>query len=335
MSQRADHAREVRNALVDAAKLCMGLGLMEGAKRQHGGVVIRCPVHGEKNPSCSVSLGRDGTIRVRCFACDFSGDALHLIGAVRGWSLRDGESFREVLAEGAALAGHLSLEAEIRDGRPVPERQRVVAPPPGEERHYPSSDELEDLWRRATRADEDPASSGYLVRRRLDPTVATDRGLVRVLAEPIPEWARYGGRTWLETGHRLITRAFDVDGVVRGVRATRVIDALTPKRLPPAGKRAAELVLANRAAYKMLKGAAPREVVIVEGEPDFWTHALVQDEAIAVIGVTSGSWTDRFAAALPRHADVTIRTHGDEQGQRYATKIAESIGEKCRVWRAA
>lgn len=335
MSQRPDYAREVRNALTDPTKLAEGLGLAKGWKRQHKGVIVCCPVHGERNASCSVSLGRDGTIRVRCFACDFTGDALTLIGVVYGLRLNDRDGFRETLAEGARLAGHLSLEAEIRDGQARPDRKPVPRPAPGEETVYPETSEVMDLWARAKRPDADTAASGYLVRRRLDPVVVSERGLARVLVPPLPPWAVYGGRSWDETGHRLACLTFDADGVIRGVRVTQILNTEQPKRLPPKGKKAGELVLTNRAAWRMLKGSAPREIVIVEGEPDFWTHAVVQDERVAVLGVTSGSWTDRFAAALPRGAQVTIRTHGDEQGERYAATIAESIGERCHVWRAA
>lgn len=335
MTPRTDYAREVRNALMDAGKLCAGLGIAQGAKPQAGGLVIRCPVHGEKNPSCSVITRRDGTLSVRCFACDFSGDALTLIAHVRGLRLNDRDDFRQVLAEGAELAGHLVLAAEILDGQPRPERQRIVAPPPGEERDYPAAEELRDLWQRGTRPDEDRECSGYLVRRRLDPTIVTERGLARVLpATDLPEWAQYGKRSWNETGHRLFVLAFNADGVVRGVRAIQVRHSEPPKRLPPKGRKAAELVCANRAGRKMLQGSAPRRVVVVEGEPDFLSHAMVQDERVAVLGVFSGSWTNRFGAAIPRGAHVQVRTHVDEQGERYATKIIESIGEKAECWRA-
>lgn len=107
-----------------------------------------------------------------------------------------------------------------------------------------------------------------------------------------------------------------------------------PKRLPPKGKRAAELVLANRAAWAMLRGDTPGRVLVAEGETDWLTLATVHDEGIAVLGIGSGSWTDDFAAALPRGADVVVYTDPDDAGERYAQKVFESIGEKCRTWRA-
>jgi hypothetical protein len=331
-----DHAREVRNALVDPAKLCTALDLSKGAKRQYAGVLICCPVHGERNPSCSVSLGRDGTIRVRCFACDFSGDALTLIANVRGENLRDRDGFRNVLAEGAEIAGLLALEAEIRDGRARPDRQRVPPPPPRDEVEYPEQSEIIDLWRRAMLPGDDADACRYLVGRKIDPDNVGARGLARVLVGPLPQWARYRGRSWIETGHRLFVRCFDVRGHWFGVRSIQILNSDPPKRLPPAGRRAAELVLANGAAYDMLVGKSrPARIVIAEGEPDWLTHADDQPNEVAVIGITSGSWTAAFAERLPRGAEVMIRTHADEQGERYAAKIAESIGERCETWRAA
>src|SRR5690606_2268434 len=103
-------------------------------------------------------------------------------------------------------------------------------------------------------------------------------GLARVIpstAKSLPDWARYRGRTWTETGHRLIVRAWDHDGRLRSVRAWRVTDGDSPKRLPPAGKRAAGLVLANRTAVLMLRRlACPLTLVIVEGEPDWISWSI-------------------------------------------------------------
>ncbi|HOQ62242.1 MAG TPA: toprim domain-containing protein, partial [Vicinamibacterales bacterium] len=58
--------------------------------------------HGDKGPSCSLTRGADGTLRVRCFGCGFAGDVFHLVAACRSLTLpRD---FVEVLREAAALA---------------------------------------------------------------------------------------------------------------------------------------------------------------------------------------------------------------------------------------
>jgi hypothetical protein len=334
-ADRPDYAREVRNALTDPAKLAVGLGLAKGMLRHGAGVSVCCPVHAERRPSCSITLGPDGTARFRCFGCDASGDALTLIAAVRGLSLRSADDFRQVLAEGAAIAGHLTLEAEILDGQRRADRAPIARPEPVPEAPYPDAGEVAELWRLAGAVTGDREVSGYLVRRRLDPELVAARQLARVLpADGLPEWARYGSRTWNETGHRMICRVFDAVARVQSVRACRVIDGDTPKRLPPKGRRATGLVLANRAAFGMLRGRTCERVLVAEGEPDWLTLATINDEAIAVLGITSGSWTDELAARIPEGSDVVIYTDRDEQGERYAAKIVASLGEKCNTWRA-
>ena len=74
-----DLARDLRRApkACDPAGLCMELGLISGRgsfTRQARGVIVRCPAHEEKTPSCSVRVADDGTIACRCHACGWSGD---------------------------------------------------------------------------------------------------------------------------------------------------------------------------------------------------------------------------------------------------------------------
>lgn len=331
---RPDYAREVRSALTDAAKLCAGLGLAKGALPQASGLLICCPVHGDRTPSCSVTRGPDGTVRVRCFACDFSADALGLIAHVQGLSTRDADGFREVLAEGARLAGMLQLEAEIRDGKPRQDRPKVEAPQAGPPPSYPDRDELAALWMGGTHPAEDPEASRYLVGRMLDPQLVGDRELARVVVPPLPVWAQYGRRTWAETGHRLIVRAMDSNGRTRSVRAIQVRTSDPPKRLPPKGRKAAGLVLANHAAQKMLRGEVRPRVVIVEGEPDFLQWSTLTEDP--VIGLVAGSWGDDFAKKIPRGSRVAIRTHEDMAGEKYAAQVVASLaGRECVIRRSS
>ncbi len=331
MAGMTDHVREVKYALTDPVKLCTALRLTDHAQRQARGLLIRCPAHGERNPSCSVTPGPDGTIRVRCFGCDFSGDALHLIAVVRGLNTKIAEDFREVLAEGAAIAGYLTLEDEIRAGRPRADRKPVAAPKPPPERPYARTSDVQALWMAAGSPVDDVEASGYLVGRRIDPELVASRQLARVIAPPVPGWAVYRGQSWVETGHRLVVRMFDADGVLRGARGIRVREGDSPKRLPPTGCTSKGLVMANRAAFDVLRGGTCGRLVIVEGEPDFLTWATRTEEP--VLGVLNGSWSDRFAAAMPMGSRIVIRTHNDAMGDKYAQTIAESIGTKCEMRR--
>lgn len=339
---RPDHAREVRNALHDPRKLCHGLGLLKGAEEQAGGALtILCPHHQERTPSCSVSKGDDGTIRVRCFGCDWSGDALTLIAEVRGWSLQT--QFRDILAEGAHLAGELQLEVEIRGDseRPAEQRKPVAPPPPATPKEYPPIAEAQGLWDASLPVVADAEAAAMLQSRAIDPAVAGERRLARVLAagSTLPRWARYRGkadhaRTWIETGHRILIRMWDSGGHLRSVRAWRVGDDESPKRLPPSGHRATEIVMANAEAVEILSGRcdAPARVVIVEGEPDWMTHAV--RTTYAVIGLVSGAWTQGFADRIPIGSEVVIRTHHDQAGEKYAKQVFESLKDRVALSRS-
>lgn len=332
-----NHAQEIRNRLTDPVDLCRRLGLDGKTKRQAGGVIICCPVHSEKDPSCSVTRGPDGTVRARCFSCGWCGDALSIIAAAAGLSAA-GADFQEVLARGAEVSGDLYLAGQLRGDSPSPEaKPRPAAPTPQRkpEPEYPTIRELNGFVGNLGSVADDPGVCAMLVRRRLDPEEVHGRRLARALISDdgkCPGWASYRGQPWLRSGHRLIVGAYDHNGALRSVRAWLVTDADTPKRLPPAGCKAAGLVQANARAIEMLKGAEkPERLVIVEGEPDFLTWST--KTTAAVIGVGSGSWTEAFARRVPSGTEVNIRTHCDPAGEKYATHIAETIGNRAPVWR--
>jgi hypothetical protein len=329
---RSDIAHELRAAFQDPRQLCDALGIGEKSKRQAGGgLTILCPAHGERTPSCSVTRGPDGSVRVRCFGCDFTGDALTLIAVARGLEVRG--QFREVLEVAAELSGRHDLLDELRGTQGAAPRQppapRVMAPPPPE-RSYPERNELVRLWSACTPVAEDDDARAELARRGLDPSHVGRLELARVLPPDysLPTWARYQGRTWNGTGHRMIVRAWDSHGLFRSVRAWRIVPGESPKRLPPAGRKAAELVLANRAGVDMLRGnPVGSRVVITEGEPD-WCVWSAKNANEPVIGIGSGSWTQAFADRVPYGAEVTIRTHLDVAGEKYAQAIVKTLSAR-------
>jgi hypothetical protein len=115
-------AGDVRRELSDVGMVVEALGLGEGAKRQPLGFIIRCPAHDDRNPSCSVKRGDDGTIAVKCFTCGFAGDVFHLIAAVEGFTLpRD----LPKAIERACELGHVAPAAP----RAVPQRLAPAGPP--------------------------------------------------------------------------------------------------------------------------------------------------------------------------------------------------------------
>ncbi len=126
-----DHpdADRIKAALDDARGLCDALGLLEGKRGkdwhpQAGGAIVLCPWHDERSPSCSVSRGRDGTVRVKCFGCGATGDALTLVAARHRLDLAG--DFVEVLDLGAVLAGVALPERLDRPVGYVPPVRAIV-----------------------------------------------------------------------------------------------------------------------------------------------------------------------------------------------------------------
>ena len=326
-------AAELRAQLTDPRHLCAALGLLDGYKpgrQAGGGLLIRCPAHGDKSPSCSVRRGRDGTVAVSCFGCGFTGDALTLIAAAHGLDPR--ADFPAVLGEAARIAG-VTLETAPRasTSRPAPS----AAP------EYPAASEVAALWAAAGPVEADHQAAAYLTGRALDPGTVDLYDLARVLPADAaaPSWARCNGKAW-PASHRLLLPVVDYLGTVRSLRAWRIdrtSDDGAPKRTAPAGKALAGLVLACPVACTMLAGlppawhspASPLRVVIAEGEPDFLTWATRVSDADetppAVLGVIAGAWTDAIADRIPDGARVLIRTHQDQAGDRYAAEIKASL----------
>jgi CHC2-type zinc finger protein len=335
-----DYAQEIRRSLTDPVRLCEKLGLLKGSERQSGGVICRCPAHRENNASCSVRRGKDGTIAVKCFSCDWTGDALTLVAMVFSLDIRS--QFREVLTEAANLAGLHQVVEELRGGKKHDQRALPEQPEPEPDRDYPDAEEVSKLWSASGPVDEDQDSRWHFEGRGIDASSATRMGLARALVLgngtwcQAPQWARYRGAYWPEHGFRVIVPVYDAAGSMRSVRAWRVTAGEGPKRLPPAGHRAAELVLANGAGVEILSGksSAPCRAVIVEGEPDFLVWAL-RAPWHPVFGVLSGSWSPAFAKRIPYGSEVIVRTHHDEAGDRYAADVIKTTRDRAVVRRSA
>lgn len=329
-ASRPDHAREIRYALTDAAHVCERLGLLAGRgtfTRQAGGVIIRCPWHEDRSPSCSVRRGRDGTLAVRCHACGATGDALSLVAVVHGLSVR--RDFRQVLRVAAELAGLWGVVHELETGEATPERPKPTPPPPEPERTYPAAAEVARVWGEAIAVTEEPTVAGWLLGRGLDPERVAADDLARALprSAALPRWGAYRRVSWTETGHRLIVPMRDAQGVIRSVRASRVVDGDSPKRLPPGGHKATDLVMACPIGAAMLAGTAiPHELVVLEGEPDFLTWATRKTaRATARIGIVTGSWSLAMAERVPAGTQVWIRTDHDPAGEKYASEITRTL----------
>lgn len=330
---------------------------------------ICCPWHADKAPSCTVAIGQAGTIRVHCFSCAQTWDIHSLVAQLDRIDLR-GSDFARVLVREAELLGRWDLVGQLEDKPcscpgckadlgcyrdrkpPAP----APAPTPQAERQYPPGDEIESLWDACRGVHLDREVSTWLRGRGLRVYELCVRDLVRALPVDVqlPAWARKRDpdgtpRTWIELGHRLITPLFDAAGIMRSVRARYVGTATDhfPKSLTPAGFKAAGLVMADPFARLVLEhgavppdwfNARPFRLVVTEGEPDWLTWSLqVHQKRHAplwgVIGLESGGWTPEFAARVPDGAKVSVWTHSDVAGERYASKIVETLSPRCTVVR--
>jgi hypothetical protein len=337
VSDRPNFAPEIKANLVDVTKVLEALGIMgQGRERQRqaGGWIVRCVWHADHTPSMSVRRGPDGTIQVKCHACDRGGDVLSLVAAARG--LNTGSAFKEVLIEAARLGGmwHIIDALEGRRDYVPPLALPRHPPEPQVERTYP--DDAETFWSACEAVTKDGYVVAHLAARGIDPSLVESRDLARAIPSgALPNWAMCRGGSWREAGYRLIVPMYDADGELQSVRGWRVVESELPKRLPPSGHKASGLVMADAFGLAMLRGTrAPEVVVLVEGEPDYLARCIVtNDPRTAVVGIISGSWGPAFAAKCPVGATVSIRTDLDAAGERYAAEVAESLARRCFVRR--
>ncbi|AUX33176.1 MULTISPECIES: CHC2 zinc finger domain-containing protein [Sorangium] len=316
----------IKQALASPADVCRRLGLLERSARGRY-VVIRCPAHQERSPSCSVFVGKAGTLGARCWSCGWTGDVFALVAAARGLDARDFPAVKRAAAELA----HVDLAA--------PPRARELPPAPPSQ--PPPLAEVAALLRQSARVDSIAGQvAPWLRSRGLDPAACLP--LARALHGPGPRWTILGDpqrrppRTWLSAGYRLVLPVYDAAGGLRSVRARLVTGGEGPKSLPPTDHRSAGYVLANRGAVEMLRagpGGAPARVVVAEGEPDYLTWASrLAAGSWAVLGLPgSGAWTRELADRIPAGSEVVIRTDPDAAGDRYAQRIVEDLGGRCAV----
>ncbi|WP_394829289.1 hypothetical protein [Pendulispora albinea] len=135
----------------------------------------------------------------------------------------------------------------------------------------------------------------------------------------------------------MILPVYDARGDMRSVRAWRIIEGDSPKRLPPGGYKTSGLVLADGSAVSVLATGGwidevNLHVVITEGEPDFLTWATrysdADQDAPVVLGVVGGLWTEdmrrefRMARASCCAPIQTMRA----SDTRYATHCRHAFG---------
>jgi DNA primase len=173
--EATDDVDRIKQALDNPRALCDALGLIPDGGRGRtwfldgrDAIRVPCPWHGERTGSCSVTLA-GGTVRVHCFGCDQSGDALSLIAQVEGLDLRT--DFRRVLDVAADLAGVPRPDRSRPDYAPVVRAAPRVYVEPG----TPDDgviDAITEVLAQRARVRDEAGAWRYLVSRGLDTTEA-------------------------------------------------------------------------------------------------------------------------------------------------------------------
>lgn len=216
-------------------------------------------------------------------------------------------------------------------------------------RERPPQHEIMEVWSSSAEVADDPVAFDYLREKRsIDPFTVTDRELARVIpqGQRLPSWAVCKGRSWSTTGLRLVIPLYGPDGTLESVHARTVSSGAAdmPKGASPKGYDVGGLVMAD-ALGQMILGSGttpawwdwgPLWVYICEGAPDHLTAAVsfpdYDERAPATFGVISGSWAESVARRIPDGSEVTVGTHTDSQGDKYAQQIYETH-QRCRMLR--
>lgn len=208
---------------------------------------------------------------------------------------------------------------------PFPAPRRVAPPPPPPPRARPPAAEVADLWARCVPVTQDAEVSRWLETHKdgwIDPGRVAALDLARALPVDLPNlprWARFEGKPWTQTGHRLVLRAYEAgpDGLRLASLHTRNVTRSDDKAGWPAGATSAAVVFAVPEARSAMV------LELVEGVPD-WLRFTTAGRGAPVWGVVNGSACPELAQLVTVQA-VVIRTHHDEPGNKYATTWTELL----------
>jgi hypothetical protein len=214
----------------------------------------------------------------------------------------------------------------------------------------PPASEVHALWESCIPVTDDDQVKSWMVNSRgFTPQMIDNiaqRSLARALnpKSALPAWCTYRGRNWIETTHRVIVPLVGSTGAIVSLHAR----ALRPagerdKAASPKGYEIRGLVLADQLSKLILAEGAPgwwkepRRVIVCEGVPDYlvWSsrYGDAAEDAPAIMGIISGSWSEEIAARIPNGCRVVIRTHNDHSGNEYAQKIISSLSHRCALRR--
>ncbi len=349
---------EVRQTLSDPWRVAELLGLLEGAKREQQGVLVRCPSHNENEASCSLTKGPDGTLRAKCFACEFAGDLFTVIAAVKGLDPR--RDFPAVLQVGADLAGISVPDGSRWSGSSARPAGRASPAPTAQ---APAVEDLGALWESLPALDEE--GFHYLRGRGLEDAADWCRALADVTTpRPAPpaghERDAQGARTcgaalrcatcrweYARSGYQLAVALRDVVGRVVAIQVRSLRAEKTDgkdQRFLAIGPTSAG-VFGDPTAI-----ARARNIIVAEGMTDSLAAIAACRGAqvsvpIGIAGVNAGAALDTFQfkgkrvllAADPDEAgDLLCDGRTEEQAQAETlrrgkpVRAVEGLAEKLR-----
>ena len=204
---------------------------------------------------------------------------------------------------------------------------------------------MRELWQRCRLVGDDEQAASWIRSRALDVGKVEDFDLVRVLPADgaLPSWCAMRGRSWRESGHRIVAGLYDEHGSLVSLHARR-LTSKHPKGVSPSGFAMGGLIMADLFSRLVLKDGLPDwwagqlVVFITEGVPDFLTCASYfadsDEHAPMVLGILSGSWSPAIAKRIPPGAKVIVRTHHDDAGRKYAGQIAKTLRGRCELLRS-
>jgi DNA primase len=315
---------QLKLSLTDVRSIVQLLELDNGATRQQNGLKICCPWHAENVPSCSVTIGREGTLRAKCFGCDRIGDVFDLIAIAR--DLDVGHDFPQILDIASAMAGYT-----LQENRRPPKMKQL---------EYPDAYEISSAWEHFTGNPlNNKDTRAWLVRRKIDYLYSRIDIMCRAIKqEDSLDRTNYPNlfRRWRQTGHKLVFPLYDYQGKMRNFsgryvgKLEGVVKSKTPK-----GYKKEGLCLMNLNAihgFSPISNRGMHTLFITEGEPDFLTLAMTED--YPVIGIVGhGSITEDYKKRLNTLRKVVICTDADKAGNIYAENIKSLLDDDIKCLR--
>jgi len=283
----------------------------------------------------ALGIPKDSSGGWHCFECEQSGDAIDLVSFHVG-----GRRFRD-LGDEDKTAVRARCERFLGTVGSAPRVTRSAAAQLAPT--YPDRAEVAAVWGRAHSLllADDCVGHWCEGERGLSVVDLARLDLARQLDEcaGLPAWAGGGDpwRPWPAMGLDLVVPLFDAKGEPRSLLFRKTSQGGRFKSAGAKGYQRAGLVNGvgrHLLKYGLIAPDPQLQVVVVEGEMDFLSACLrwaPGDCERAVFGIVAGSWSDQVAARVPDGATVIVATDPDEEGSKYARRIASTLSARCTV----